>query len=82
MLGFDQMAVHPATAAVQGTRLWGQAWLARENLIPFLCKLHHTLFVPRVLGVDWGVWFLGAVAVLWTLDCFIALWLSFPRRAA
>lgn len=82
VLGFDQMALHPVTAAVQGTRLWGQASLARENVIPFLYKLHHTLFLPRAWGVDWGVWFLGAVAVLWALDCFIALWLSFPRWAA
>jgi uncharacterized iron-regulated membrane protein len=29
--------------------------------------------------VDWAVWFLGAVAVLWVVDCFIALWLAFPR---
>ncbi len=81
-LDFDQMALHPATAAVQGKRLWGRASLAREDIVPFLYKLHHTLFLPRAWGVDWGVWFLGAVALLWTLDCFIALWLSFPRWAA
>jgi uncharacterized iron-regulated membrane protein len=79
VLGFDQMAVHPATAEVQGTRTWGQASLARLDLVPFLYKLHHTLFLPRAWGVDWAVWFLGAVAVLWVVDCFIALWLAFPR---
>ena len=81
-LGFDQIAVHPATAQVQGRRTWGEASLARENIVPFLYKLHHTLFLPRAWGVDWAVWFLGAVAMLWTVDCFIALWLSFPRLSA
>lgn len=82
VLGFDQMAVHPATAEVQGTRTWGQASLARLDLVPFLYKLHHTLFLPRAWGVDWAVWFLGAVAMLWVVDCFIALWLAFPRWRA
>lgn len=81
-LGFDQMAVDPATAEVQGTRTWGTASLARENLLPFLYKLHYTLFLPSAWGIDLGVWFFGIVAMVWTLDCFIALWLSFPNLAS
>lgn len=50
VLGFDQMAVQPATAEVQGTRTWGQASLVRENVVPFLYKLHHTLYLPRAWG--------------------------------
>ncbi|XAH21847.1 PepSY-associated TM helix domain-containing protein [Xylophilus sp. GW821-FHT01B05] len=78
-LGFDQMMVDPATAQVQGTRTWGTPSLAPENLVPFLYRLHHTLCLPHLAGVDWAVWFMGLVAMVWTLDCLIALWLSFPR---
>jgi Uncharacterized iron-regulated membrane protein len=77
-LGFNQMALDPATGAVQGTREWGAISLSRENLLPFLYKLHYSLHIPDVRDVRLGMWVMGVVSVVWILDCFIALWISFP----
>jgi uncharacterized iron-regulated membrane protein len=78
--GFNQMALDPATGLVQGTREWGAISLSRENLLPFLYKLHYSLHIPDRWDIEFGMWLMGLVAIVWTLDCFIALWLSFPSR--
>ena len=78
-LDYNQLAVDPVTAHIQGRRMWGAISLSRENLLPFLYKLHYTMHLPAISGVELGIWLMGIVAVVWTLDCFIALYLSFPR---
>lgn len=78
-LGFNQMALDPATGAVQGTREWGAISLSRQNLLPFLYKLHYSLHIPEVRDVRLGMWVMGIVSVVWILDCFIALWISLPN---
>ncbi|WP_137920040.1 PepSY-associated TM helix domain-containing protein [Hydrogenophaga sp. 2FB] len=77
-LGFNQVALDPATGEVQGTREWGAISLSRENLLPFLYKLHYSLHIPDVGAVELGMWVMGVISVVWILDCFIALWISFP----
>ncbi|AMO99885.1 pepSY-associated TM helix family protein [Collimonas arenae] len=78
-LGFNQIAVDPVTGEIQGKRMWGAVSLSRENLLPFLYKLHYTMHLPDVGGIELGVWLMGIIGVVWTLDCFVALWLSFPN---
>jgi len=78
-LGFNQVALDPATAQVQGKRQWGDISLRRENLLPFLYKLHYTMHIPDGWGIELGVWLMGLIGIVWTLDCVIALWLSFPN---
>lgn len=80
--GFNQVALDPVTAQVQGTREWGAVSLSRENLLPFLYKLHYSMHIPDGLGLELGVLFMGLVAIVWVLDCFIALWISFPSAAS
>ena len=80
--GYNQIALDPATAEVQGRRAWGKVSLARENLLPFLYKLHYSMHLPEVRGVALGVWFMGLIAMAWVLDTLIALWISFPRWRA
>lgn len=80
ILDFDQVALDPRNGEVVGSRLWGEISLARENLMPFLYKLHYTLHLPDGFGVELGVLLLGIVALVWVFDCFIALWISFPSR--
>ncbi|BDU72288.1 PepSY-associated TM helix domain-containing protein [Mesoterricola silvestris] len=77
-LGFDQVAVDPATGAIQARRLWGRLSLAREDLLPCLYKLHYSLHLPGT----WGVLLMGCVGLLWTFDCFAALAASFPSLPA
>lgn len=78
-LGFNQIAVDPVTAEIQGKRQWGEISLSRENLLPFLYKLHYTMHLPAVSGIELGIWLMGLIAMVWVLDCFIALWISFPN---
>ncbi|MQQ99953.1 PepSY-associated TM helix domain-containing protein [Glaciimonas soli] len=78
-LGFNQIAVDPVTGEIQGKRMWGAISLSRENLLPFLYKLHYTMHLPEVGGIELGVWLMGIIGIVWVLDCFIALWLSFPN---
>lgn len=77
-LDFNQIALDPATGQVQATRLWGAARPDLAALVPFLYELHHTLHLPET----WGRIFMGAVAVVWVLDCFVALAISFPKGAS
>ena len=81
-LDFNQIAVDPATGAIQGRREWGAVSLARLNLIPFIYKLHYTLHLPLTGGVDTGTWLMGVVGMVWLFDSVIALWLSFPSFKA
>lgn len=78
-LGFNQVAVDPHTGQIQGKRQWGEISLSRENLLPFLYKLHYTMHLPEVGGIEFGIWLMGLIGIVWVLDCFIALWLSFPN---
>jgi uncharacterized iron-regulated membrane protein len=81
-LGYNQVAVDPASGEVQGRRQWGEVSLSRENLLPFLYKLHYSLHLPAGGGIEIGIWFMGLVAIAWVLDTLIALAISFPARAA
>lgn len=78
-LDFNQLGIDPVSGAVQGQREWGVISLSRENLLPFLYKLHYSLHIPDGFGLELGVLFFGIVAIVWFLDCFVALWLSFPN---
>lgn len=78
-LDYNQIAVDPVTAEIQGRRMWGAVSLARENLLPFLYKLHYTMHLPDMGGIETGVWLMGIIGIVWTLDCFIAIYLSFPN---
>ena len=78
-LGFNQIAVDPVNGEIQGKRQWGEISLSRENLLPFLYKLHYTMHIPNVGGIELGIWLMGIIGMVWVLDCFIALYLSFPN---
>jgi uncharacterized iron-regulated membrane protein len=81
-LDFNQIAVNPATGEIQGRREWGALSVARLNLMPFIYKLHYTLFLPFTAGVDTGTWLMGIVGIVWIFDSVIALVLAFPSMKA
>jgi len=66
--------VDPYTGRVLGSRNWGELSEGWVNLMPFLLRLHYSL----ALG-DVGTLLFGIVALLWTLDCFVGAYLTFPR---
>jgi uncharacterized iron-regulated membrane protein len=59
--------------------MWGDISLTRENLLPFLYKLHYSMHIPDGFGLELGILFMGIIAIVWTIDSFIALWISFPK---
>ena len=79
-LDFNQLAVHPVTGELQAQREWGSVSLSRENLLPFLYKLHYSLHLPDLGTFRLGLWVMGVIAVGWVLDSIIALCISFPNR--
>jgi hypothetical protein len=74
--------IDPVTGAEQGRREWGAVWpITSETFVSFLYVLHYTLHIPEMWGIDrWGIWLLGGVAILWTLDCFVGFYLTLPPR--
>lgn len=79
--GFDQAWLDPVSGKLLGQRKWGELSLSRENLLPLLYRFHYSLVLPEVSGISLGVWFMGLLAMAWIVDCFVALWLSFPKLA-
>lgn len=79
---YNQVAVDPVTGEIQGKRYWGAVSLSRENLLPFLYKLHYSMHIPDVSGIEIGVLFMGIIGIVWAIDCVVALYLSFPSIAA
>lgn len=81
--GFNQVFVDPATGIELGKREWGAVWpITSETLMSFLYKLHFSLHIPEIGGIDhWGIWLLGIVAILWTVDCFTGFALTLPKRS-
>lgn len=78
-LDFNQLGLDPVSGEIQGQRMWGAISLSRENLLPFLYKLHYSLHIPDGFGIELGILLFGIVAMVWCLDCLVALWLSFPN---
>jgi len=69
----DELFVNPYTGEVLGKRKWGDITQGLTNLMPFVYRLHYALALGTV-----GEYVLGIVAFLWTLDCFIGAYLTFP----
>jgi len=78
-LDYNQIAVDPVTAEIQARRMWGAISLKRENLLPFLYKLHYTMHLPALGGIELGVWLMGLIGIVWVFDSLVALWLAFPN---
>ncbi|MDD2720846.1 MAG: PepSY-associated TM helix domain-containing protein [Gallionella sp.] len=74
---YHQVFINPYTAEVLGGRVNGEVGLDKRHLIGFLLKLHYTL----ILG-DFGKWLMGIAALLWLVDHFGAVYLSFPKLKA
>jgi uncharacterized iron-regulated membrane protein len=81
-VGYNEVFVNPVTGEELGRREWGAPWpVTRENFVSFLYVLHYSLHVPEFWGIElWGLWLLGGVAILWTLDCFVGFYLTLPNK--
>jgi uncharacterized iron-regulated membrane protein len=68
-----QYFADPYTARLLGSREWGNLSEGWKNLMPFIYRLHYSLALDDV-----GTLLFGIVALLWTLDCFVGAYLTFP----
>jgi uncharacterized iron-regulated membrane protein len=78
MLEWTEIFIDPFDGHVLGGREWGVFKADLPHLMPFLYKAHYTLYVPG----KWGEWFMGAVALVWMLDCFVGFYLTLPASRA
>ena len=71
----DEVFVDPYTGKVVAERLWGDPTQGAITLMTFLYRVHYTLASGKV-----GSYAFGIAALVWTLDCFICFYLTFPQR--
>lgn len=69
----DEVFVNPYTGDILGARKWGDLSQGTVNLLPFLYRFHYSL----ALG-DTGTLIFGIIALAWTVDCFVGVYLTFP----
>ena len=75
--GLNQIYMDPVSGEILGTREWGSFWpLSRETFVSFLYEFHYSLHIPDF----WGIWLLGIIALIWTLDCFVGFYLTLPKK--
>lgn len=81
-LGYNQVFVDPVSGEELGRREWGAVWpISGETFVSFLYVLHYSLHIPEMWGIDeWGLWLMGAVAIVWMLDAFVGFYLTLPKR--
>lgn len=82
--GYNQVFLDPVTGEELGRRNWGAVWpITTETFVSFLYVFHYSLHIPEMWGIDhWGVWLMGVIALLWTIDCFVGFYLTLPQRKA
>jgi uncharacterized iron-regulated membrane protein len=74
-LGYDTVWADPYTGAILLKYRDGKLADGPQTIMSFLYSLHSEL----ALG-DVGRYTLGVAALIWTLDCFVGLYLTFPIR--
>lgn len=58
-------------APVHDDSIWP---ITSHNILDLINKLHYQMAIPGVFGT----WLFGIVAVVWTIDCFVSAYLTFP----
>jgi uncharacterized iron-regulated membrane protein len=71
----NEIFIDPYTGEVLAERKWGDISQGLINLLPFIYRLHFSLAVDK-----WGRTLFGIIALLWTLDCVVGAYLTYPPR--
>ncbi len=75
VIAYDEVFSNPYTGKRLGERHWGDISAERKDLMTFLYFLHYSLVLPEALGES----FMGIVAFVFALDCFVGFYLALPR---
>jgi uncharacterized iron-regulated membrane protein len=73
-VAFNQAFIDPYSGKILGQRNTSDFTVDRVNFIPFMLRLHYSLFLEK-----WGVWLMGGSAVVWLLSTFLGMALFRPR---
>ncbi|WP_417792858.1 PepSY-associated TM helix domain-containing protein [Terasakiella pusilla] len=71
---FNEVFVNRYTGEIVGKRNWGDITQGWTNFMPFVYRLHQSLTLGQT-----GTYILGAISLLWLIDCFTGLMLTFPH---
>lgn len=74
-LAFNHLMLDPWTGEELGRRQFGDLSDGLHNVMSFIYDFHFTLGLN-----SYGMWALGICALIWTIDCFVGLYLTFPVR--
>lgn len=78
-LGYNMLIMDPWSGEILGKTAmegdWRGPWTWRQKVLPFVYSLHTSLATNTAFG--WQ--FVGFIALLWTIDSFIAFYLTLPR---
>lgn len=72
-LDFGYIHLDPISGKELGRATWGGLPHSLNDVMPFVYSLHMYLAMSGV-----GDWILGIVALIWTIDCFVAFYLTLP----
>jgi uncharacterized iron-regulated membrane protein len=76
-LPYDELTLNPYSGKLlshgnsDGNSLWP---ITRGNFLRVMLMLHYSLAIPGSIGL----WLFGIAAFIWTLDCFVGLYLTLP----
>ena len=73
IIDFDQIFLDPRTGKELGRRRYGDLSQGVINLMPFIYLLHRELALGPI-----GMWTLGILSLVWTIDCIAAVYLTVP----
>ncbi len=74
-LPYDTVWADPYTGEVRLTYRWGGVSDGIVNVVPFLYSLHYGF-----IAGEWGRLAFGIAALVWTIDCFVGFYLTWPIR--
>ncbi|MBG0801773.1 PepSY domain-containing protein [Methylocystis sp. H4A] len=72
-LDFEYIHLDPIDGHELGRVTWHGLPRRKNDIMPFVYGLHMYLAMSGI-----GEWILGAVALIWTLDCFVGFYLTLP----
>ncbi len=74
-LDFEYIHLDPIDGHELGRVTWHGLPRRKNDIMPFVYGLHMYLAMSGI-----GEWILGAVAIFWTIDCFVGYYLTLPMR--
>lgn len=75
-LDFTTLVLDRVSGVELGRIKWGGVPTTLAAIMPFVYSLHYELAMGGA-----GAWILGFIALIWTIDCFVAFYLTLPLRS-